>query len=602
MGQEIFYCARCQVRLTGAELDRGEAVRVGNRVACKGCAGTLLAQLAPEESEPKPGTRLRKSTGKIPIIRPARPASPPRPAARPKEPEAAPEGRAARRIGVAVGVVVGVGLLAALMNRSSPPPPADPEPTPYVAPIVRSSPAVREEGPHHKVRAALEAVRKLLRDPKADPEAAIAAAEDAVKAAEGTPLARDAGEVREAALARRRDAWSEELSKVEGEASVEEARGEYGRAVAILEGARKVRTAPEWGAKVDQAVAGLRRREAERTGGLVGWWKLDGSASDATSRGRHGKTRWSVEWGEGKIGRAAHFPTAGEISIAPFAFESKSVTLAAWVKHDSIDDHVQRYVTLGDETAVLRHERGKGRLHFYVRSGGELRSLRVEQALDTVNWHHVAGTWDGTAQRLYIDGVLRASATPPAGALAGADRLAIGAPEEFMHGWIDDVRVYDRALSEEEVREIGGFSAAERPWRALFDGQTLQVLNPQCHNAWKVEGGAIVRTANNAAQSAEEFGDGEIRFRFEGTGLEACFFRVRQGSEGGFAVTWDAPSFAPLSGKPHDLVFTQTGDQVTATLDGSPMAVTAQGKARSGRFQFNAVGGTSFRVLSIDVR
>jgi len=600
MGQEIVYCSRCQIRLTGADFDRGEAVRCGNRVACKNCAADVLASLPPEDRESRAGTRVRKSTGKIPIVRSTRPPPASRPVGRPKASDPSAGSRNAWIVAGAVGALVLGILLAAVMGRTPGPPPPPAAPAPYAPPMLRPPPAARDDGPHREVRLAIEAVQKLIKDQPADVEAPVAAAEEAAKKASGTPLARDADELREAVLVRRRNAYAEELSKSEREAGEEEARGEFGRAAAILEAARKVRSTSEWGSKVDAAVAGLRRREVERTGGLVGWWKLDGTGVDSTSHARNGSVRGNVEWGEGKIGRAAHFTHAGEVSVAPFEFSSKSVTLAAWVRHESLDNHIQRYVTLGDETAVIRHENRDRRVHFYIRTGGQLRHLSVDRALDSENWRHVAGTWDGTTQRLYIDGVLRASATPP-GELAGADRLAIGSGGEPMHGWLDDVRVYDRALSEDEVREISGPAGAERPWRALFDGRTLGVLNPQSHGNWKVEGGAIVKSGSDAAQSAEEFGDGEIRIRFEGTGLDSCYFKVRQGGEGGVGVVFNTNSFLPLAGSPHDLVFTLSGERVAATLDGSPVAVVAEGKPLRGRLQFNATGST-LRVLKIDVR
>jgi hypothetical protein len=601
MGQEIVYCSRCQIRLTGSDFDRGEAVRCGNRVACRKCAAEVLASLPPEEQESKGGSRVRKSTGKIPIVRPARPPPAPRPAGRAKDPEPSPGHRNVWIVGGVAGSVVLVIVLAALMGRSpGPAPPSEPAPVPYLAPRPRNSPPDRDDGPHREVRRAIEAVKRLLKEQPADVESPVVAAEEAARKAAGTPLARDADELREAVLVRRQNAYAEELSKSEREAGEEEARGEFGRAAAILEAARKVRSSAQWGAKVEAAISGLRRRESERTGGLVGWWKLDGTGSDSTSRARSGTVRGNVQWGEGRNRRAARFPDAGEVLVTPFAFSSKSVTLAAWVRHESLDDHIQRYVSLGDETAVIRHENRNQRVHFYIRTGGQLRHLYVEGALDRENWRHVAGTWDGTTQRLYVDGVLRASATPP-GALGEADRLAIGSGVEPMHGWLQDVRVYDRALSEDEVREVCGPPAAERPWRALFDGSTLEVLNAQSHPGWKVEGGAIVRSGNDAAQSAQEFGDGEIRFRFEGTGLDSCFFKVRQGGEGGMTVSWNTNSFLPLAGKPHDLIFTLGVDRVSATLDGSPVEVVAEGKPRGGRFQFNAKGA-QFRVLSIDLR
>lgn len=73
-----------------------------------------------------------------------------------------------------------------------------------------------------------------------------------------------------------------------------------------------------------------------------------------------------------------------------------------------------------------------------------------------LGWHHVAGTWDGAASTLYLDGVAVGANTIGAvgydgqPVLVGAD-LEVGAPVNFFAGVIDDVRVYSRALGEDEI-------------------------------------------------------------------------------------------------------------------------------------------------------
>lgn len=49
MGQEILYCFNCQERITSADLDSANALRFGNRVACKKCVPDLIATLNPQE-------------------------------------------------------------------------------------------------------------------------------------------------------------------------------------------------------------------------------------------------------------------------------------------------------------------------------------------------------------------------------------------------------------------------------------------------------------------------------------------------------------------------------------------------------------------------
>lgn len=74
-------------------------------------------------------------------------------------------------------------------------------------------------------------------------------------------------------------------------------------------------------------------------------------------------------------------------------------------------------------------------------------------------WHHVAATYDGTTWRLYLDGRLdgeaRANAMPRSDSIQhfgiGATFSSTGAPAGAFHGLIDEVRVWDRARTQEEI-------------------------------------------------------------------------------------------------------------------------------------------------------
>jgi chitodextrinase len=70
-------------------------------------------------------------------------------------------------------------------------------------------------------------------------------------------------------------------------------------------------------------------------------------------------------------------------------------------------------------------------------------------------WTHVAATYDGDAVRLYVDGVLRSERSVPGAIEASDGPLRIGGNAvwpEFFAGQIDDVRVYDRALSALQIQ------------------------------------------------------------------------------------------------------------------------------------------------------
>ena len=74
------------------------------------------------------------------------------------------------------------------------------------------------------------------------------------------------------------------------------------------------------------------------------------------------------------------------------------------------------------------------------------------------SWMHAAATFDGTTMRLFIDGVEEASLDAP-GLTINANSLAMGIGAQsdgtrYFQGQMDDVRIYNRALSEGEIRKI----------------------------------------------------------------------------------------------------------------------------------------------------
>lgn len=88
-----------------------------------------------------------------------------------------------------------------------------------------------------------------------------------------------------------------------------------------------------------------------------------------------------------------------------------NITLEAWVYHRTLPASNERYVTVKGEVAVIRHN-GSGQLHFYIKTDGTLRNIYANGALQSEKWHHVAGTWDGTTMKLYLNGKEVGTNTP----------------------------------------------------------------------------------------------------------------------------------------------------------------------------------------------
>ena len=88
-------------------------------------------------------------------------------------------------------------------------------------------------------------------------------------------------------------------------------------------------------------------------------------------------------------------------------------------------------------------------------SGDGLPTLLSQAAITDDQWHHIGLVWDGSQRMLCADGVVVAEDTLDGlEASAGALYIGVGnnwADGSFFSGLIDDVRIYDKALSADEI-------------------------------------------------------------------------------------------------------------------------------------------------------
>jgi hypothetical protein len=206
--------------------------------------------------------------------------------------------------------------------------------------------------------------------------------------------------------------------------------------------------------------------------GLVAWWKLDetsgGVAADSSGNGHNGSLNGNPTWqpSGGKVAGALQFHGNNDF----VAIESRSafditgqVTVAAWIKVNQFDKEWQTIVAKGDSAWRIQRDRGMDGLEFacsgvQVPGGGEWGGMPGKAHVNDGQWHHVAGVYDGTSMRLYVDGVLDVS-QPASGSIRTNEQpVCIGCNSEqadrCWNGQIDDVRVYNYALAEAEVRGL----------------------------------------------------------------------------------------------------------------------------------------------------
>lgn len=200
------------------------------------------------------------------------------------------------------------------------------------------------------------------------------------------------------------------------------------------------------------------------TGKLLGWWKLDEStgtiAYDNSGNGNNGTLMGNPVWRPqgGKFGGALEFSGKGdyvEISNEANFDINDQITISAWVNITDVPQEWTGIVTKGDSAWRLSTSFAKNVFHFGIARDDYLNG---QATVDSGQWHNVVCVYDGQEIRIYVDGKLDAS-MPRTGPIGTNDYpVCIGENIELtghcFHGLIDDVRIYNYALSENEVVKL----------------------------------------------------------------------------------------------------------------------------------------------------
>ncbi len=205
--------------------------------------------------------------------------------------------------------------------------------------------------------------------------------------------------------------------------------------------------------------------------GLVGWWKAEGDATNA-SGDAIGELHNGITFGTGEVGQAFNLDGVDDyvgttLDVQPSAMPS--TTWEAWVFPARVNFSGRQQILSSDDGGFDRSvlvEAFSG--NFGVFTGNDV----WQPAAVTPNaWQHIAVVYTPTNIEFYKNGVRFARGAAPIGQATGF-KLQIGRNTgfgEFFQGKIDEVSIYNRALS---ATEIGSIFAASRVGKCGSDGGT----------------------------------------------------------------------------------------------------------------------------------
>ena len=186
----------------------------------------------------------------------------------------------------------------------------------------------------------------------------------------------------------------------------------------------------------------------------------DGTLYDANTTNDDGNT--PPEWTDGKFGKALSFDGVDDY-VDCGNDESLNITdeitIEAWVKLNRVDV-VQTVVSkwagdIPNKAYLISLEYDDA--VFIVGNGTEIHNARYKNILEVGTWY-IVGTYDRQYIRIYVNGVEGTpySFTSPITTSSSPVAIGVREPEmiQYIDGIIDEVRIYNRALSEEEISDL----------------------------------------------------------------------------------------------------------------------------------------------------
>lgn len=198
--------------------------------------------------------------------------------------------------------------------------------------------------------------------------------------------------------------------------------------------------------------------------GLVAYYPFNGNANDASGNGFNG-TVYGATLATDRFGNSNScygFAGSGEwirANIGPSYFAS-DFTFSVWVNFSDFNNSYPQIVT-GDVYYIHCHGLGPvygSRYRHVTFYGIDIYAIDSAQALNTNQWYHLCITHSGSVCTMYVNGVLSSQSVNTNIVPLTGSYLQFGNNQQTgtsnLHGMLDDIRIYKRALSVSEIQTL----------------------------------------------------------------------------------------------------------------------------------------------------
>ena len=346
---------------------------------------------------------------------------------------------------------------------------------------------------------------------------------------------------------------------------------------------------------------------------LAGQWLAnEGSGStlvDSSGSGNNGGLQGNPTWVTGQHGQAIRFDGSGDYAVVPDASSldiSGAITMAAWVRPEKLaTQYLVKKATNGGTNGyeLSLSSAGKVFVRFNQLTSGDTFRVNSTSSYPTngTTWMHVAATYDGTTMKVYVNGVEEGSLAGPASIVTNNLGLGIGAQPDGvsqLQGAMDDVHLYNRALSLAEIQALASTSngsSAENDFNGDGKSDILWRNDATGDNyLWTMNGTSVASAAAVAnaalawkvAGSGDYNGDGKADVLWRNSSSGELYIWLMNGatiSSSGAATTvadanWKIVGSGDYNGDgKSDILWRNdaTGDNYLWTMNGTSVASAA---------------------------